>query len=101
MRLIKIIVFFSNILLLFVINIYLWTVSWCWGLGGVIGIVGFFVGYRISGGMTLAPRDYWRDPEYKIFRRKIAYGNTIAGSVAVISSFIIMFMAAAFGLPVK
>lgn len=90
MRLVKAIVFVSNLLGLLIINIYLWTVAWSWGLGGLIGIVGFFVGYKLSDGMTIVPRDYWRNSSYEIFKKKLAYGNSIAAATGVIASFILM-----------
>jgi len=80
-------------LVLLGINIYLWTVSWIVGLGGLVGIVGFFVGYSISDGMTIATRDYWRFPKFDIFKKKIAYGNSIAGGTTVVASVIIYFVA--------
>lgn len=90
MKTVQALAFIANILLLLCIDFYLWTVSWCWGFGGLLGIVGFFIGFSISAGMTLAPRDYWRNSSYAIFRKKLAYGNSIAGSTTVITSFILM-----------
>jgi hypothetical protein len=90
MKVIQAIVFVANVLLLLIADAFLWTISWRWGLGGIIGIVGFFIGYSLSGGMTLAPRDYWRNSKYAIFKKKLAYGNSIAGATAVIASFVLM-----------
>lgn len=90
MKVVQAIVFVANILFLLVVDAYLWTVSWCWGLGCIIGIVGFFIGYSLSGGMTLAPRDYWRNSQYAVFKKKLAYGNSIAGVTAVIASLVLM-----------
>ena len=89
MKFIQAIVFCGNIFILLGINIYLWTLSWCCGVGGLIGIVGFFIGYSISDGMTIAPRDYWRLPKYEVFKKKLAYGNSIAGGTTVIASFVV------------
>ena len=90
MKVIQAIVFVANVLLLLIADAFLWTISWRWGLGGIIGIVGFFIGYSLSGGMTLAPRDYWRNSQYAVFKKKLAYGNSIAGVTAVIASLVLM-----------
>ena len=85
MGIIKLILFVLNVIGWLVADIYLWTISWYCGIGGIVGLIAFFIGYTISGGMTVAPRDYWRLPAYEVFKKKIRYGNSIAGSVAVIA----------------
>lgn len=95
---VKIVLLGMNVFILLIVCLYLWTVSWCWGCGGILGIVGFFIGYRISPSMIIARRDYWRLPDYSIFRRKLSYGNTIAGTTFVVASFIIMGIAMLFEL---
>lgn len=90
MKFIYIIAFLINILIIIAIDLYLWKASWCWGAGGLIGLAGFFVAFRISRDMVLAPRDYWRNSQYSIFKKKIAYGNTIAALTTVIASFVFM-----------
>ena len=89
MKKIKVIVFCFNLLFLACLDIYLWTVSIYSGIGGIIGIVGFLVGYSISGGMTIAPRDYWRFPEFTVFKRKLAYANTIAIVASLLATYIV------------
>ena len=88
MKIIKLSLFLCNIIGWVIADIYLWTFSWCLGVGGLLGLIGFFVGYCISGGMTIAPRDYWRLPDYEVFKKKMRYGNSIAGSVTAISAFV-------------
>ena len=58
-------------------------------MGGVIGIVGFFIGYAISADMSIAPRDFWRFPKYEIFKKKIVYGNSIAVFTCFVATAII------------
>jgi hypothetical protein len=56
------------------------------GIGGIIGIIGFFVAYSISGDMIVAPRDYWRLSSWEVFKKKFGYGFTAFVLVAVIAS---------------
>jgi hypothetical protein len=56
------------------------------GIGGIIGIIGFFVAYSISGDMIVAPRDYWRLSSWEVFKKKFGYGFTAFMLVAVIAS---------------
>lgn len=86
---IKYFIFCANILFLIIADIVLWAVSATCGIGGIIGIIGFFIGYSISGGMTIAPRDYWRFPEYTVFKKKLAYANSIAIITSLLASYII------------
>lgn len=89
MKIIKLPLFLCNIIGWVIADIYLWAFSWCLGVGGLLGLIGFFVGYCISGGMIIAPRDYWRLPDYEVFKKKMRYGNSIAGSVTAISAFVL------------
>ena len=89
MKLIQTIVFCGNVLLLLGMDLYLWYLSWYVGVGGLVGIVGFFVGYYLSDGMTIARRDHWRLPKYGIFKRKLACGNSVAGTTTVVASLLV------------
>lgn len=89
MKLIKTFVFIGNILSWLIADIYLWALSWCTGLGGIIGLIGFFWGYSISKGMTVTPHDYWILPDYDVFKKKLFYANSIMGSVTAIASIVL------------
>ena len=89
MKAIQFILLVLNTILLIILDLVLWNTSWMFGLGGVIGIVGFFIGYAISVDMSIAPRDFWRFPKYEIFKMKIVYGNSIAVTTCFISTAII------------
>lgn len=89
MRLIKAAVFIGNVLGWLIADIYLWTLSWCCGLGGIIGLIGFFWGYSVSKGMTIAPRDYRRLSDYEVFKKKLIYANTIMGTVTGAVTFVL------------
>ena len=89
MKIIEAILLGLNTLLLIILDLVLWDTSWMFGLGGIIGIVGFFIGYAISVDMSIAPRDFWRFPKYEIFKRKMVYGNSIAVATCFIATAII------------
>lgn len=55
-------------------DIFLFSEDELYGLGGIIGILGFFIAYSISGDMVIAPRDYWRLSSWEVFRKKFGYG---------------------------
>jgi hypothetical protein len=55
-------------------DIFLFSEDELYGLGGIIGILGFFIAYSISGVMVIAPRDYWRLSSWEVFRKKFGYG---------------------------
>lgn len=55
-------------------DIFLFSEDELYGLGGIIGIIGFFIAYSISGDMVIAPRDYWRLSSWEVFRKKFGYG---------------------------
>ena len=89
MKIIEAILLGLNTILLIILDLVLWDTSWMFGLGGIIGIVGFFIGYAISVDMSIAPRDFWRFPKYEIFKKKIVYGNFIAVATCFIAAAII------------
>ena len=89
MLIIKATVFIFNVIAILCVDVWLWTLSWCSGVGGLVGLVEFHVGYAISAGMKLAPRDYWRLPDYEVFRRKLSYGNSICGSATVVATIVL------------
>lgn len=42
------------------LDMVLWMENPMYGIGGIIGIIAFFIAYAISGDMIVAPRDFWR-----------------------------------------
>ena len=67
-------------------DIFLFSEDELYGLGGIIGILGFFIAYSISGDMVIAPRDYWRLSSWDVFRKKFGYGMGAYVLVTFISS---------------
>ena len=67
-------------------DIFLFSEDELYGLGGIIGILGFFIAYSISGDMVIAPRDYWRLSSWEVFKKKFGYGMGAYVMVTFIAS---------------
>lgn len=84
MRFIAALVLILNVLLLAAADVILWMCAASLGLFGLAGIGAFFLGYCLSGGMAIAPRDYWRFPAFDVFKKKLSYANSWAVGVIVV-----------------
>ncbi len=67
-------------------DIFLFSEDVLYGIGGVIGIIGFFIAYSISGEMIIAPRDYWRLSSWEVFKKKFGYGLTTYFLVTLVAA---------------
>lgn len=67
-----------NILLIIAADVLLWLYSATMGLFGLIGVAAFFVGYAFSNGMSIAISDFWANPEFNIFIKKVTFANVTA-----------------------
>ena len=67
-------------------DIFLFSEDALYGIGGVIGIIGFFIAYSISGDMIIAPRDYWRLSSWEVFKKKFGYGFTTYFLVTLVAA---------------
>ena len=74
MRVLTFLTFVIAIAAMVGMDIFLFSEDELYGLGGIIGILGFFIAYSISGDMIIAPRDYWRLSSWQVFRKKFGYG---------------------------
>lgn len=66
----------------------LWTEDPLYGVGGLIGTVGFFIAYALSGDVIIAPRDFWRLSSWQVFKKKMGWAmgayliiSLVAGAV--------------------
>ena len=55
------------------LEIVLWLEEPLYGIGGIVGIVAYFIAYSISGDMIIAPRDFWRLSSWQVFKKKMGY----------------------------
>ncbi len=74
MRFFTFLTFTLAILFMVALDIVLFDDNFLYGIGGIIGIIGFFIAYSISGDMIVAPRDYWRLSSWQVFIKKFGYG---------------------------
>ena len=74
MRVLTFLIFVLAIAFMAAMDIFLFSEDVLYGIGGVIGIVAFFIAYSISGDMIIAPRDYWHLSSWEVFKKKFGYG---------------------------
>lgn len=86
MRILTFLTFVIAITIMAGMEVFLFSEDVLYGIGGVIGIVGFFIAYSISGDMIVAPRDYWRLSSWQVFRKKFGYGMSTYVMVTFIAS---------------
>ncbi len=55
------------------LDVVLWMEEPLYGIGGIVGIVAYFIAYSISGDMIIAPRDFWRLSSWQVFKKKMGY----------------------------
>ena len=55
------------------LDVMLWMEDPLYGIGGLVGIISYFIAYAISGDMIIAPRDFWRLSSWQVFKKKMGY----------------------------
>mgnify|MGYP003500944464 FL=1 len=86
MRILTFLTFVISIIFMVGMDIFLFLEDVLYGIGGIIGILGFVIAYSISGDMIIAPRDYWRLSSWQVFRKKFGYGMGAYVMVTFIAS---------------
>lgn len=86
MRILTFLTFVVAIAIMIGMDIFLFSEDVLYGIGGIIGILGFVIAYSISGDMIIAPRDYWRLSSWQVFRKKFGYGVGAYVMVTFLSS---------------
>ena len=74
MKILTFLTFVIAITIMAGMEVFLFSEDVLYGIGGIIGILGFVIAYSISGDMIIAPRDYWRLSSWQVFRKKFGYG---------------------------
>lgn len=86
MRVLVFLTFMIAIIFMIGLDIVMFMENPLFGIGGIIGIIGFFVAYSISGDMIVAPRDYWRLSSWEVFKKKFGYGFSAFMLIGLIAS---------------
>lgn len=55
------------------LDVVLWIENPLYGIGGIVGVIAYFIAYSISGDMIIAPRDFWKLSSWQIFKKKVGY----------------------------
>ena len=92
MRVLTFLTFVIAMIFMVAMDIFLFSEDVLYGIGGIIGIIGFFIAYSISGDMIIAPRDYWRLSIWQVFRKKFGYGMCTYILVTFVSAAIMQVM---------
>lgn len=72
------------------LDIVLFMEDTLYGIGGIIGMLGFFIAYAISVDMIIAPRDFWFQSSWQIFCKKMGYAFTTYLIVTLIAAGILV-----------
>ena len=73
MRVLVFLSFCLSIAFMLGLDVVLWMEESLYGIGGIVGIVAYFIAYSISGDMIIAPRDFWRLSSWQVFKKKVGY----------------------------
>ena len=73
MRILVFLSFCLSVAFMVGLDIVLWMEEPLYGIGGIVGIVAYFIAYAISGDMIIAPRDFWRLSSWQVFKKKMGY----------------------------
>ena len=92
MRVLTFLTFVIAMIFMVAMDIFLFSEDVLYGIGGIIGIIGFFIAYSISADMIIAPRDYWRLSSWQVFRKKFGYGMCTYILVTFVSAAIMQVM---------
>lgn len=92
MRVLTFLTFVIAMIFMVAMDIFLFSEDVLYGIGGIIGIIGFFIAYSISDDMIIAPRDYWRLSSWQVFRKKFGYGMCTYILVTFVSAAIMQVM---------
>ena len=70
-RLLTSLLYWGSIAGIIALDIFFWFNGWALGLLGILGLIVFVVAYAYSVEMSIAPRDFWVNPEFEIVKKKL------------------------------
>ena len=86
MRVIVFLSFCLSVAFMVGLDIVLWMEEPLYGIGGIVGIIAYFIAYAISGDMIIAPRDFWRLSSWQVFKKKMGYAFSAYLIVTLVAS---------------
>lgn len=92
MKVLQFLAFFTSIAFMIVLDAVLWGESSLYGIGGIIGIISFFIAYAISGNIVVAPRDFWKLSSWQVFKKKIGWAFSAYIIVALVAAAVLSAM---------
>lgn len=82
-----------SIVILIVFDVFFWSISWVFGLIGILTIIAFVIAYGVSEDFSLSPRDYIRNSDWGIFCKKIGWAWGVALMAYAAAAVIVLFAA--------
>ncbi len=73
-------------------DVFFWSVSWVFGLIGILAIITFVIAYAVAENFALSPRDHARNSEWGVFRKKIGWAWSITLMVCAAVTFIVFLI---------
>ena len=89
MRVFSFLAMLTSFVFMIGLDVVLFEEEVMYGIGGIIGIIGFVIAYSISGNMILTPRDFFFESSWGIFKKKIGYAFSTYIIVASVSAAIL------------
>ena len=86
MRILVFLSFCLSVAFMVGLDIVLWMEEPLYGIGGIVGIIAYFIAYAISGDMIIAPRDFWRLSSWQVFKKKMGYAFSAYLIVTLVAS---------------
>lgn len=78
---------------LIMFDVFFWSISWIFGLIGILAIAAFLIAYTVSEDFSLSPRDFIRNSDWGIFCKKIGWAWSVSIMVYAAATIIVWFTA--------
>jgi hypothetical protein len=89
MRILTGIIFIANIALYILGIVIGFAMGFGFGIVVLIGFISFLVAWHLSGGMVVAPADYFFQPEWDVFKKKLKWSNGIGWGLVLFAIIIL------------
>lgn len=86
MRFLSFLLLSFQVLFMVGLDLVLFSENSFYGIGGIIGIIGYFIAYTISVDMVISPSDFWFCSSWEIFKKKTSYAITTYLIVSFLSA---------------